>query len=67
MKLISDICEGVKGIGLIIIIVAFSTIIPLGVGCITYFLLSVAFPEYIIFGWYWWRFFASGLLLLIVI
>jgi len=34
-------------------------------GIIGYYLLSIAFPEYIEFGWYWIRFLALGFLMMI--
>jgi len=66
MKLILWACEGATGITAVAIVVAFFTIIALGIGCIAYLLLSIIFPEYIVFGWYWWRFLALGILLLFI-
>ena len=62
MKLLRECVDAFEGIMVIIIIVAFFTIIPLIIGLISYWLLAIAFPEFISFGWYWWRFFALGLI-----
>ena len=55
---------GIAGF-IVLTALAFLGLIILG-GMVCYFLLSIVFPEYIVFGWHWWRFIALGILILIV-
>jgi len=49
-------------VGLVIIIAILVLVLAWISGCITYFLLSVVFPEYLEFNWYHLRFVALGFL-----
>ena len=49
-------------VGMIITVILCVVIVAWIGGCTTYFLLSVAFPRYIAFNWYLWRFIALGFL-----
>lgn len=53
------------GTGVLAIVIFFILIlgIILFIGCISYWFLSIIFPEYIAFGWDWIRFLALGLLM----
>jgi len=71
MKLIKTVFEGVDdGVGLLIaglITVAILLVIGIVIGMIEYWLLGIAFPEYVTFGWHWWRFLALGLLSIVFV
>jgi len=61
MKLLFSMLEdATSAIIILLILVAFFSIIPFLIGLVSYWLLSIAFPEYISFGWYWFRFIALG-------
>ena len=63
IKWIFDVLKPTVGIfGIIIIMAIFLLVLAWIGGCVTYFLLSVAFPEYVSFNWYHWRFVALGFL-----
>lgn len=60
--LINTLKPSVGIIGLIIILVLAVLALAWIGGCIAYWLLSIAFPEYISFDWHHWRFVALGFL-----
>jgi len=60
--LINKLNPSVGIVGMIIFIILIAVILAWISGCITYFLLSVAFPQYIKFNWYLWQFIALGFL-----
>jgi len=62
MKLLLESIDCVAGMLVILVIIAFFTVIPLLIGMVSYWLLSIAFPEFITFGWHWIRFLALGLI-----
>ena len=63
MSLFKDLLESGLAVSIIVIgVIALVTIIPLLIGLVCYWLLSIAFPEFIIFGWHWWRFLALGII-----
>jgi len=68
MKIVKWLFENLEDAGSIIVVLLILAGIILALallnGIIGYFLLSVAFPEYITFGWYWWRFLALGLIIM---
>ena len=51
-----------KWIGLILLIIIAIPVFAWLCGAVVYFLLAVAFPEYVSFDWYLWRFLALGFL-----
>jgi len=50
-----------SSIGLLLIVLAIIAIVVF-FGLVSYFLLCIAFPEYLTFGWYWYRFLSLGII-----
>lgn len=69
MKIIKSVIDFAKnltsGIAVIAIFIVLISAILMAIGCIAYFLLSISFPQYISFGWYWLRFIALGILAIV--
>jgi len=63
-KLYNAISLSVSGLAVVVIFGLITIALAAIAGLIGYFLLSIAFPQYIVFGWYWIRFIALGVLLL---
>jgi len=63
-RLYRKISSTVSGIAVIAIFCLIAIALAAIAGMFGYFLLSIAFPQYIVFGWYWIRFIALGVLLL---
>ena len=67
MKYLYDgLDDAVSGIILLMMFAVMVIVLAIVFGMIGYFLISVAFPQYISFGWYWWKFIALGLLMMMV-
>ena len=70
MKIIKGIYDTlnedvIAGMIIFPIMIGIVLLLALICGMVTYFLIGIAFPEYISFGWHWWRFIALGFFVLI--
>jgi hypothetical protein len=63
-RLYRKISLTVSGVAVIVIFCLIAIMLAAIAGMFGYFLLSIAFPQYIMFDWYWIRFIALGVLLL---